>query len=63
VTESPIDTLERWETQGAQWRVAALGDEHVSIDLCACTGEVVDRLDSDDPALIEYVRGRARSDS
>ena len=62
MTEGLIDTLERWETQGAQWRVAALGDEHVSIDLCACTGEVVDRLDSDDPELIEHLRGRARSD-
>ena len=61
MSESPIDTLERWETGGAQWRVAALGDEHVSIDLCACTGEVVDHLDSGDPELIEYVRGRASS--
>jgi hypothetical protein len=50
--------LERWEDHGAIWRVMALGPEHVSIDLCACTGEPVDRLDSSDPALLEYVRAR-----
>jgi hypothetical protein len=57
--ESPIDTLRRWEDGGAVWRVIALGDEHVSIDLCACTGEPVDRLDSGDPELLEFVRARA----
>jgi hypothetical protein len=38
----------------------ALGPEHVSIDLCACTGEPVDRLDSSDPELLAYVRLRGK---
>jgi hypothetical protein len=56
--ENPIDVLQRWEEGGAVWRAVAVGDEHVSIDLCACTGEPVDRLDSDDAQLIDYVRSR-----
>src|SRR3954447_14294919 len=42
---TPVEILERGEDHGAIWRVMALGPEHVSIDLCACTGEPVDRLD------------------
>ena len=59
---TPIEILERWEDHGAIWRVMALGPEHVSIDLCACTGEPVDRLDSSDPELLEYVRARGAGD-
>jgi hypothetical protein len=62
VGESPVEILERWEDHGAQWRVVALGDEHVSIDLCTCYGEPVDRIDSSDPALLEWLRDRRTRD-
>jgi hypothetical protein len=56
MAQTPVEVLQQWEDGGAVWRVIALGPEHVSIDLCACTGEPVDRLDSSDPELLEYVR-------
>jgi len=56
LAESPIETLERWARFGGHWGVAELTDEHVTIDLRACTGERMDHLESDDPSLIAYVR-------
>lgn len=44
---------------GAQYRVLQLTPEHVVLQLCTCYGEPVDRLESSDPALFEYVRARA----
>jgi hypothetical protein len=51
-----IGELERWTFFGAQWRVVALLDEQATVDLCTCMGEPVDRVESDDPALITYLR-------
>jgi hypothetical protein len=51
-----IDELERWVLSGAQWRVVDISREHAVVDLCSCTGEAVDRVASDDPAVIGYLR-------
>jgi hypothetical protein len=51
-----VGDLERWEVFGAQWRVVHLSDRRAILDLCTCTGEPVERRESDDPALIEWVR-------
>ena len=51
-----VDALERWVLFGAHWRVAELSDDRAVVDLCACTGEVVERHQSHDPSLIAYVR-------
>jgi len=51
-----VERLERWALFGAQWRVVHLSDALAIVDLCACTGEAVERLESDDPALIRYLR-------
>ena len=51
-----IDDLERWAGAGASWRVVAISDELAVVDLCACTGEPVERRQSGDPALIGYLR-------
>ena len=56
--ESPVEIVKRWEDHGAEWRVVALSDERVEIDLCTCYGEPVERLESDDRALIEFVSER-----
>jgi hypothetical protein len=56
-----IDDLERWAASGAQWRVVTLSPSHAVVDLCACTGEAMERAQSDDPAVIEYLTA-ARSD-
>jgi hypothetical protein len=55
-----IDALERWVLFGAQGRIVALSGERAVVDLCACTGEPVQRLESEDPAVIGYVRTAQR---
>ena len=59
--EPPVDILRRWEDSGAEWRVEALGEHHVTVMLCTCTGEPVERLESDDAELLEFVRARLYS--
>ena len=57
MTDTPtIDALERWVLFGAQWRVVHLSDDQAVVDLCTCTGEPVERIQSDDPVLIGYLR-------
>ncbi|HTU97436.1 MAG TPA: hypothetical protein VMF14_16435 [Solirubrobacteraceae bacterium] len=51
-----LTDLERWELFGATWRIVELSDERVLLDMCACTGQLVERRASADPALIDYVR-------
>ena len=48
--------LEDWELHGATWRTLQVGTQLVVLELCSCSGEPMDRVESDDPALIEYVR-------
>jgi hypothetical protein len=59
MAESPVEIVTRWEDHGAQWRTVQVSDERVVIDLCTCTGEPVERLDSSDPELIRLARERA----
>ena len=56
MTNLTIDALERWVLFGAQWRIVDLSGESAVVELCRCTGEIVERLESDDPALIRYLR-------
>ena len=56
--ETPVEQLRRWEDHGAVWRAVHVSDERAIVDLCACTGEPVDRLESSDPELIRYLRER-----
>lgn len=57
-----IEDLERWVLSGAQWRVVDISSEHAVVDMCSCTGEPMERVESDDPAVIGYLR-TARSGS
>jgi hypothetical protein len=58
MTESTLTLadLERWELFGATWRVIELSEDRALLDMCACTGQLVERRVSDDRALIDYVR-------
>ncbi len=51
-----IDGLERWVSFGATWRVVDISCHRAVVDLCTCMGEPVERLGSDDPAVIDYLR-------
>jgi hypothetical protein len=55
-----IDRLERWVLFGAQWRVVEISSGHVVVDFCTCTGTLVERLKSDDPAVIRYLNTAPR---
>ena len=54
-----IDRLERWAFFGAHWQVVKVSSDTVVVDLCACTGELVERVECGDAAVIEYREPRA----
>jgi hypothetical protein len=62
MTSATVDVLERWVLFGGRWRVVDLSGESAVVELCACTGEPVERLESGDPAVISYLR-TARHDA
>jgi hypothetical protein len=41
---------------GGRWRVVSISDQQAVVDLCTCTGEPMERLESDDPAVIAHLR-------
>lgn len=51
-----IDDLEGWVVAGAHWRVVDISAEHAVVDMCTCTGEPMERVESADPAVIGYLR-------
>jgi hypothetical protein len=51
-----VETLTRWEDNGASWRALEITDDHAVVELCTCYGEPVDTLQGDTPELIEFVR-------
>jgi hypothetical protein len=52
-----IDLLEDWVRAGAHWRVLHHGKRRAAVELQQCTGVPVERLESDDPAVIAYLEG------
>jgi hypothetical protein len=58
-----IQALLRWHESGAVWRVLQQQPRLATVALLRCdAGEEVDRLTSDDPVWLEYLRGRQCSD-
>ena len=57
-----VSHLERWTEFGAGWRVHSLSPSEVVLDLCTCTGELVERARSRDGEVIAYVRSAATAD-
>ena len=57
-----LDRLRRWEDAGGTWKVLSRTSADVVIALRTCdAGEEVDRLRSADPALLDHVGSRERS--
>jgi hypothetical protein len=56
--DTPVEVLERWEDAGAVWRIESLTDTRAIVQLCTCTGEPVELIESEDPELLEFVRAR-----
>jgi len=59
VRHATIKELQDWELGGAVWRPLEVSEDHAVIELCSCSGEPMDRVESDAPELIEYVRARS----
>jgi hypothetical protein len=57
-----IEYLKQWEEHGAMWRAVEVVEDHAVVDLCTCFGEPVDRLETSDAQVVDYVRSRRRSD-
>ncbi len=55
-----VKELEDWELGGAKWRAIDLSDERAVVELCACTGEPMDMVQSQSPEFIEFVRAHPR---
>ncbi len=51
-----VEYLKDWELHGATWRPLSVSDERAVIELCSCSGEPMDLVESDRPELIDYVR-------
>ncbi len=58
-----VDELERWVWFGATWRLVEISERRVIVDLCQCTGELVERRGSSDPAVLDYVRRHPPADA
>lgn len=56
--EGTIHELEDWVRNGAQWRPAEIYPDRAVVDLCSCTGELMDRVESGDPEFVAFVRTR-----
>lgn len=56
--EGTIAELEDWERNGAEWRPAEIYAGRALVDLCSCTGELMERVESADPEFIAFVRAR-----
>lgn len=55
-----INRLELWAFFGAHWQVVKLSSDKVVVDFCACTGELVERVECGDAVVIEYLRAAPR---
>ncbi len=51
-----IEDLVRWRDHGATWRVLDVSETRAVVELCSCSGEAVDTLESDVPEVIAFVR-------
>ena len=59
MTDDPVAVLERWTDHGALYEVLELTDERAVVLLKTCSGEPVDRLESSERRLIDFLRDQA----
>lgn len=58
-----LETLQRWETSGGNWRVLSRSPAGLLVSLLRCDGgEEAHRFTSADPALATYIGDRETSD-
>jgi hypothetical protein len=57
-----VAALERWVLFGARWRLVELAEDRAVVELCTCTGTLVERRETREPAVIEYLRAAPPED-
>jgi hypothetical protein len=57
-----IEELRDWELNGAEWRPVEIYRDRAVVDLRSCTGELMERVESDDPEFVAFVRARRDED-
>ena len=61
--DSVVQVLRRWEGSGGVWRVLSRSPGHVNVVLLTCdAGEEMDRFNSTDPMVLEFIGLRTGSD-
>jgi hypothetical protein len=58
-----VDELERWEAFGATWRLVEISDRRAVVDLCQCTGELVEQRGASDPVVLNYLRSHSPAET
>jgi hypothetical protein len=53
-----VRELHDWELNGAVWRPVEIHSDRAVVDLCSCTGELMERVESDDPEFVQLVQAR-----
>jgi hypothetical protein len=56
--EGTVRELADWELNGAVWRPVEVFVDRAVVDLCSCTGEVMERVQSRDPEFIAVAQAR-----
>lgn len=56
--EGTVTELEDWELSGAVWRPVEVHADRAVVDLCSCTGEPMDQIESRAPEFIAAARAR-----
>jgi hypothetical protein len=52
-----VERLEHWVSAGAHWRVVHHSGRRAVVELQQCTGEPVERVETDDPVVVDYLHG------
>lgn len=58
-----VADLERWLEFGASLRIIGRGEDRAVYEMCTCTGETVERHESEDPDVIAYLVSHAGVES
>ena len=56
-----VGKLRQWQQTGGMLRVVELSEQQAVVDLCACTGELMERWSTRDPAVIRRLHAAASS--
>jgi hypothetical protein len=51
-----VSTLDQWTLFGGRWRLIEISEKQATVEMCACTGEAMERLQTDDPGTIGFLR-------